>query len=230
MPSTVPPPWPTYDPASLFGDRLECFGPGSPSFTVTEWNEAPIVTDSDRSSEAQALRRELTPGSGLNLFTWHRVTTAPNEVLFAAGTGAPEEAVSMTLIPDSQRPGDWRWRSLGTCQLALVLQPDRSRADLFLAPASHESRADRVIHLMIRETACASGASPTTRVLPPILRIDAASVTVLIAISKLPGEQDCQGINSVPYDLILPEPLGDRALVDGGRVPAPIIEEEPCCG
>jgi hypothetical protein len=227
-PSTVPQHWPTYDPATLLGDRLECYD--SPSFSVTEWNEAPIVPDSDRSSEAQALRRELTPGSGLNLYTWHRVATAPDTVLFAAETDAPEEALSITFIPDPQRRGDWKWRSLGTCQLRLVVEPDRSRADVFLAPARHPSPAYRVVHLMMRETACASGASPAGRVLAPTLRVDDASVTVLITVSRLPGAQDCQGVDSVPYDLVLPEPLGNRELLDGGRVPAAPIEEEPCCG
>jgi hypothetical protein len=197
---------------------------------VTEWNEAPIVPDGDRSSEAQALRRELTPGSGLNLYTWHRVATAPDTVLFAAETDAPEEALSITFIPDPQRRGDWKWRSLGTCQLRLVVEPDRSRADVFLAPARHPSPAYRVVHLMMRETACASGASPAGRVLAPTLRVDDASVTVLITVSRLPGAQDCQGVDSVPYDLVLPEPLGNRVLLDGGRVPAAPIEEEPCCG
>lgn len=232
QPSEVAPPWPTYDPATLLGDRLVCRNTGSPTFSVEEWNDAPIVPDTDGSSEAQALRRELTDGSGLDRFTWHRVVTRSDEVLFAAGTGGgpPEDALAMVFIPDSQQPGSWKWRDLGTCLMGLSVESDRSRADVFLDPDHLPASGDQVMHVMIRETACASGRSPLGRVLPPVLRIEASSITVLITVSRLPGEQDCQGVDAVPYDLVLPEPLGERTLLDGGHVPATPIEAEPCCG
>lgn len=41
---------------------------------------------------------------------------------------------------------------------------------------------------------------------------------VVLTFSVTPGEPsgaDCQANDAVPYDLVLPEPLGERSLVDG---------------
>lgn len=225
--------WPTYDPASLLGDHLTCFGQGSPTFTVSQWNSAPVVTPADVSPEAQALRKAQSPGNGLGQLVWRRIVTTADAILFAAATGseAPEQAIAMAFSVASARSDNWQWQSLGNCALRLAVGPDRSVADVFLAPGAPPALTDRVVHLMIRESVCASGQSPPSRVVPPTLRLSTGSVTVLITITTRPGPQDCIGVDPVPYDLVLPEPLGDRSILDGSRVPAaPIAKPVGCCG
>ncbi len=225
--------WPTYDPASLLGERLTCFGPGSPTFTVSQWNTAPVVTQADVSPEAQALRQAQSPGNGLGRLEWRRVVTTPDSALFGASTGAspPEQAIAISVVADQLHPGTWNGQSQGNCSLRLATDPGRSVADVALAPGPSPAAADRVIHLLIRESACSGGQSPLSRVAPPVIRSSPGSATVLITISTRPGPQDCVGVDPVPYDLVLPEPLGARTLLDGSHVPAlPITREVGCCG
>jgi len=75
------------------------------------------------------------------------------------------------------------------------------------------------IRALVRETACASGRTPEGRVDPPEIEVTDASFTVRYWIRKMPGGQDCQGNAPFPVTLELPEPLGDRQLLDGSASP-----------
>jgi hypothetical protein len=75
------------------------------------------------------------------------------------------------------------------------------------------------IRALVRETACASGRSPEGRVEPPRIDVGAEAITVTFDIRKLPGGQDCQGNAPFPVTITLPEPLGNRTLLDGGVKP-----------
>jgi hypothetical protein len=76
------------------------------------------------------------------------------------------------------------------------------------------------IHALVREQACASGQSAEGRVEAPIIKLDAASITVTYRVRGRQGTgQDCQGNPTTPIELTLPEPLGNRTLLDGGSDP-----------
>jgi hypothetical protein len=82
-----------------------------------------------------------------------------------------------------------------------------------LAPSATRFRA------IVVESACASGASPEGRVLDPIVEYGPTSIIVTIEIRRRPGGHDCQGNPEYPLDLLLVEPIGGRALLDGGVDP-----------
>ena len=85
----------------------------------------------------------------------------------------------------------------------------------FAAPA-----ADSVIvHALVLEEACASGKSPEGRVEGPLIDLSETAVTVTFGIVPRPRDQDCQGNAPFPVVFDLPEPLADRALLDGNGVP-----------
>ena len=72
----------------------------------------------------------------------------------------------------------------------------------------------------VMETACASGQSPEGRVNEPVIQYTAESVTVTFTIAPPPGDaQDCQSNPEFPVEVTLSEPLGERALLDGGTTP-----------
>ena len=72
----------------------------------------------------------------------------------------------------------------------------------------------------VMETACASGQSPEGRVNEPVIQYTAESVTVTFTITPPPGDaQDCQSNPEFPVEVTLSEPLGERALLDGGSTP-----------
>lgn len=82
-----------------------------------------------------------------------------------------------------------------------------------LAPETTEIKG------FVMETACASGQSPEGRVNQPIVEYGADAVTVTFTVTPRPGGQDCQGNPEFPITLTLTEPLGERALLDGGTTP-----------
>jgi hypothetical protein len=76
------------------------------------------------------------------------------------------------------------------------------------------------IHALVMEQACASGQSAEGRVEEPIIELGDTSITVTYRVRGRQGTgQDCQGNPTTPIELTLPEPLGNRTLLDGGSDP-----------
>ena len=83
-----------------------------------------------------------------------------------------------------------------------------------LAPGTTE------IQGILVETACASGQSPEGRVNEPVIEYTPEAVTVTFTVVPPPGNaQDCPSNPEFPVTFTLSEPLGERALLDGGSTP-----------
>jgi hypothetical protein len=93
-------------------------------------------------------------------------------------------------------------------------------ASWWLDPAAAPPTAASVaIHGLVQETACASGRSPEGRIQGPLIELTVTAVTVTFGVRHLPGGQDCQGNPAFPVTFELPDPLGERPLLDGSKVP-----------
>lgn len=81
----------------------------------------------------------------------------------------------------------------------------------------------------VTETDCASGQSSEGRIVGPDIRVSPAAVVVTFRVRKrsLFGAEECPSNPATPVVVHLPEPLGDRPLLDGGREPP---AEPPVCG
>jgi hypothetical protein len=94
------------------------------------------------------------------------------------------------------------------------------RASWWVSPrAPGPTATSTTIHVLVLEESCASGKPPIGRVEPPTIELTDTTVTVTYEIRKTAGDQDCQGSTPFAVDLKLPEPLGQRALLDGGETP-----------
>jgi hypothetical protein len=78
----------------------------------------------------------------------------------------------------------------------------------------------------VTEINCASGESSAGRILGPDIHLPPESIVVTFTISRLGGVQSCQSNPPTAVTVSLPEPLGDRLLLDGGREPP---AEPPIC-
>lgn len=78
----------------------------------------------------------------------------------------------------------------------------------------------------VTERACASGRSSEDRIGGPDIQLSDDAVILSFGVVPLPGAQDCQGNPPTAVTVRLPEPLGDRRLLDGGREPP---AEPPTC-
>lgn len=75
------------------------------------------------------------------------------------------------------------------------------------------------ISALTRERACASGQSPEGRVIAPTIVSSEDAVLVSVLVRQPAGAQDCPGNPEFPLEITLPEPLGDRQLLDGSELP-----------
>lgn len=75
------------------------------------------------------------------------------------------------------------------------------------------------LHVLALEQECASGSSPEGRIMAPEVTTDATSVTVTIGVRRVEGFAECPSNPAWPMTVTLPEPLGDRQLLDGSVQP-----------
>ncbi len=75
------------------------------------------------------------------------------------------------------------------------------------------------IQALVFDAACSSGQSPEGRILEPDIFASDAAFLITVWVRRLPGGQDCQGSPPAPFEIVLPEPLGDRSLLDGSETP-----------
>lgn len=86
-------------------------------------------------------------------------------------------------------------------------------------------RTSTMIPLLVTERACNSGETAEGRI-QALVELSEAGVTVTITVVPRPGAHDCPSNPATPFLLELPEPLGDRALLDGGAEPPLVIVPE----
>ncbi len=89
----------------------------------------------------------------------------------------------------------------------------------WVAPGETLGATTTTIKAILNERACASGQSPEGRVQEPVIEYTAEAVTVTISVAGRGGVQDCPSNPEFPITITLTEPLGDRALLDGGSIP-----------
>ena len=76
------------------------------------------------------------------------------------------------------------------------------------------------IHALVTESTCSNGQPPAGRVEQPIIEITETTITVTFRVRRPQGlSQTCQGAPPAAVELLLPEPVGDRKLLDGGEDP-----------
>ncbi len=116
---------------------------------------------------------------------------------------------------------DGQWRSnIGGCDPRRVIATDIGVADWWLDPAFPVPGPDAIeLHVLVLERACASGQPPDGRIAEPVVRYSIDSVTVVIGVRRTEGDATCPGNPAVPLTVALSEPLDDRVLLDGSRLP-----------
>lgn len=118
--------------------------------------------------------------------------------------------------------GDWKWagaQSGGPCLLETSLPDSLSRVDWRIDPAADPlSPTSTRIEVLVTERACASGQAVGDRLLGPEVVMTETAVLIAFAATAQAGFQTCPGNPEQAAVFDLPEPLGDRELVDGMAV------------
>ena len=204
------------------GLRLACRGDATIVF-------APAVLAASGSAEteqdpaATALREFLlapsapegdVPDSG-----WVRVGQTATVALFVttaeAGSDSPFHQVQLEF-----REGRWTLGRVGACQPVAVLRPPLGVARWWVDPAGPAITPEtRTFKALVLEQACANGQSSDGRIAPPLVEYQADAIVLTFGVTPFPGGADCPGHQPGHYSVTLEEPIGDRALLDGGVFP-----------
>jgi hypothetical protein len=191
------------------------------SFTAADIQAAPPADARD--DTAKRLLEMVVAEGFLPRDGWRSVVDGPQEIVFLSGAGlegAPYAVVHVV-------PGDvgavlldgWAVDSYGACTPHVVVPDGTSVATWWVDPAAEPigPESER-IQTLVLENACASGRTAEGRVLPPSIVYGEDEVTITILVRSL-GMAECPGHPFTPGVIELDEPIGDRALLDGGQWP-----------
>ena len=201
--------------------RLTCGGPRTfPPSAL----EAPVGAEKQAGPEFDALRAALARFGpafmGSSGLTWQLAQRDATGAIFLARAGVVDDGPGWISIEVENGPAGWQPSSLGQCTPLVVLSSEFGPATWALDPAfPSPTGATTQLHVLVWERACSSGSPTTGRMSAPVVAVSAESVTITIGVRPLGGNQTCPMPPGTPTVLALPEPLGHRVLLDGGRVP-----------
>jgi hypothetical protein len=198
--------------------RVLCGGP--PAFH-------PGVLDQEGGAEgaddpaAAALRAALAPTGGdidedLPNTGWIEVTRTESMVKYLArGGNGPGLAIVIVKLRD----GQGRLDASGRCELLPEIRPGLELAMFRVAPGQQLTPEMTEVEVLVTELGCNSGQDARGRVRVERIVPGDSSVIVVMATAPRDGAQECPDNPETPFLLELPEPLGDRALLDGYSIP-----------
>jgi hypothetical protein len=147
---------------------------------------------------------------------WRQLLLTDRAAIFGSGDA---ERITTLSVKRTRRSG-WDYRNLdGHCQ-PVVVREGLSATEWRLDPERPEpTPASTTVHILIDEAYCNSGAPPEPeRILEPTVRYAPGTVTVTYFLDFPDRFETCPGSPPAAWQLSLSEPLGDRALRDGGTV------------
>lgn len=175
---------------------------------------------------AVALRQHLASGMETDFLPaagWIEAVRTASRVLFIAPTEGGLARVDMKLDG-----GQWRASGWGGCTLRPEVPFGMNIATFRVAPGETLRAETTELDVLVTEVECNSGEDAHGRVQEPAVIRSPESVTVIFTVVPRPGGHTCPSNPATPFHLVLPEPLGDRALLDGSSIPPrDAIECEP---
>jgi hypothetical protein len=158
---------------------------------------------------ASGMETDFLPAAG-----WIEAVRTESRVLFIAPVEGGLARVDMQL-----EGGQWRASGWGGCTLRPEIPFGMNIATFRVAPGETLTAETTKLDVLVTEVECNSGEDARGRVQEPAVIRSTDSVTVIIAVIARPGGHDCQSNPPTPFRLVLPEPLGDRVLLDGSSIP-----------
>jgi hypothetical protein len=200
--------------------RVSC-GPVAPSFpvAVVEGNAVDDLGNDQPAAVLQATVREsqgLPTGERLPAEGWIRAVQTDDVVLFVA----PGDAGAWSMVKVQLRDGIWGFDASGRCRLQPELPVGVDLAVFRVAPDRQPAPEAMELDLLVTETACNSGQDARGRIRVLDIVPTGEALTILLGVVPRPGPQECPSNPETPFTMVLPEPLGDRAVLDGSSVPA----------
>jgi len=197
--------------------RATCGGP--PAFHPGVMDQQGGTEQGDDPAAA-ALRAALAPGEDIDDTLpdrgWIEVTRTESMVKFLARGGDGPGLAIVTVVP---RDGQWTLDRAGRCELLPEIRAGLDLAMFRVAPGEELTPEMTEVDVLVTELACSSGQDADGRIRVDRIIPGDSSVIVVIATAPRGGDHECPDNPETPFLLQLPEPLGDRALLDAYSLP-----------
>ena len=165
------------------------------------------------SSPQRKNEEQLEPrSSSSTLDRWRLIARTGTEALF--GSGVPPDLVMVATHKDARR-GTWS-APKKTAGRPLRVTRDAIRASSWRLDPTHELSADdTVLRILVMEQTYAGGKRANGRVLDPDLYEDEHELILTMFVTPLEGFLVRSQNPETPVRIVLAEPVGGRALIDG---------------
>lgn len=152
---------------------------------------------------------------GSGSWTWLVAEMDETGATFLARSG--NHWIDVTVSPEN---GEWGPDGMGECQPRTVLGNGLGSTEWALDPKVPAPTAtDTEMRILVWDMACTGGRPTTGRMAPPLVEYLDTSLVMTIGVTPIPGGGTCIGPPGTPVLVMLPEPIGDRELLDGGIYP-----------
>lgn len=184
--------------------------------------DAPADAEALDTPEGQVLRATLRRyGDDFEGVTGWRVAGRTDSAVLFLGLDPDTEPPTWASIVVERAGEGWELGRWGGCEPRILIAPDLGPADWWLDPSSPAPGPDATqLQALVLETRCSGGSSAEGRIAEPVIVTTPTTVTITFGVHPVEGDVGCPANQPTPYTITLPEPLGDRQLLDGGRAPA----------
>jgi len=221
-PAPIPSSWPT-DPelieaveAAIEGEELvTCGGEPFPASVLDEPDVEDVPADLADAVRAAAAFWESEFGD-LDGMDWRLAYRDEDSAMFIAKS-TYGGWVALGLNRDAQ---GWRPGGIGHCQPRGAGIAGAGQASWQLDPDYDSPTSDSIeLHVLITEFACSGGIPAFGRLVPPEVAYESDSLTMTVGVTPVSGGATCPGNPPTQATVVLPRPLGNRAVLDGSKHP-----------
>lgn len=191
-----------------------------PYFQVSDLSDVEPLDAGDPGGVAEAIGPFLSSGEGefWPQDDWLILRDTADEVLLVARVSD-----GLAFMNVSRVDGDWTWAGSqmgGPCPLHYAVPEGLNAVDWVLAPSSLPLDPGATsLEVLATERQCVSGQAMGDRLLEPQVVMTADEVRVVLATEPPPGASfECPGNPETPVTVMLPQPLGDREVVEGYEI------------
>ena len=181
---------------------------------------APATAEQAADGAGAALRQVLagsTSVPNLPQSGWRRLAATSSTVEF--GHGDPPVLDGYVVV--HLDGGLWSYEQSGGACIVRPFVGDGVVASWKLDPSAvSPGPSSTSLQVLVNDSQCAGGRSPEGRLHEPQVRVLSDAIVVTFIAAQLDGFQTCPSHPAVHRTIRLPEPLGDRQLLDGATVPA----------
>jgi hypothetical protein len=158
---------------------------------------------------------------------WKVLAESADTVVVATGTwdanGPGKDGQVVKLEKAEKAGGGWRAVTYGDCaNLRPLISPGHAWVEV--SASGELDRSSTQLMVGVSEVECSGGRDPRPFLREPTIVADDHSVTISWTTEAPTGANTCVGTMPVPQLIHLPDPLGDRVLLDGSVWPARAVD------